>query len=69
MFLRLVRADSMVDVVDLVTRSRMMAGIIGQNTKPEIIVRKALFAGGFRFRLYKKYLPGRRVAMFVHGCF
>lgn len=69
MFLKLVRADSMVDIVDLVTRSRMMADIKGQNTKPEIIVRKTLFAAGFRFRLYKKYLPGRGFAMFVHGCF
>ncbi len=55
----------------------MMSGIGGRNTKPEIIVRKALFAAGFRFRLHRKdlpgrpdiVLPGRRVAIFVHGCF
>ncbi len=55
----------------------MMSGIGGRNTKPEIIVRKALFAAGFRFRLHRKdlpgrpdiVLPGRRVAVFVHGCF
>ncbi|WJJ93581.1 very short patch repair endonuclease [Neopusillimonas aromaticivorans] len=48
-----------------------------RNTKPEIIVRKALFAAGFRFRLHRKdlpgcpdvVLPGRRIAIFVHGCF
>jgi len=65
------------DVVDPETRSRMMSGIGGQNTKPEIVVRKALFAAGFRFRLHRKDLPGRpdvvlpgwRVAVFVHGCF
>ena len=65
------------DVVDRATRSRMMSGIGGRNTKPEIIVRKALFAAGFRFRLHCKglpgcpdvVLPGRRVVVFVHGCF
>ena len=67
----------MTDVVDTATRSRMMSGIGGRNTKPEIIVRKALFAAGYRFRLHRKDLPGRpdvvlpvhRVAVFVHGCF
>ena len=67
----------MTDVVDQATRSRMMSGIGGRNTKPEIVVRKALFAAGFRFRLHRKdlpgcpdvVLPGRRVAVFVHGCF
>ena len=54
-----------------------MSGIGGRNTKPEIIVRKALFAAGFRFRLHRRdlpgcpdiVLPGRRIAVFVHGCF
>lgn len=54
-----------------------MSGIGGRNTKPEIVVRKALFAAGFRFRLHRKdlpghpdvVLPGRRVAVFIHGCF
>ena len=38
----------MADIVDPATRSRMMSGIGGRNTKPEIVVRKALFAAGFR---------------------
>jgi DNA mismatch endonuclease (patch repair protein) len=67
----------MVDVVDQATRSRMMAGIRGRDTKPEIAVRRALHAAGFRFRLHDRRLPGRpdlvlpryRVAIFVHGCF
>lgn len=67
----------MTDIVDPATRSRMMSGIGGRNTKPEIVVRKALFAAGFRFRLHRKdlpgcpdiVLPGRRIAVFVHGCF
>lgn len=67
----------MADVVDAKTRSRMMSGIRGKNTKPEIAVRRALFAAGFRFRLHRRdlpgapdvVLPGRRVAVFIHGCF
>lgn len=65
------------DVVDKKTRSKMMSGIRGRNTKPEIEVRKALHAAGFRFRLHRRDLPGspdvvmpgRKVAIFVHGCF
>jgi len=65
------------DVVAPEIRSRMMSGIRGKNTKPEIIVRKMLHATGFRFRLHRTDLPGapdillprRRVAIFVHGCF
>jgi DNA mismatch endonuclease (patch repair protein) len=71
------RFSSMVDVVDSVTRSRMMAGIRGQNTKPEILIRRLLHGQGFRFRLHVRELPGKpdivlprfRAAIFVHGCF
>jgi DNA mismatch endonuclease (patch repair protein) len=67
----------MVDTVTPETRSRMMSGIRGKHTKPEIIVRKALFAAGYRFRLHRRelpgapdiVLPGKKVAIFVHGCF
>lgn len=67
----------MADTVSPETRSRMMSGIRGKNTKPEMAVRKALFAAGFRFRLHRRDLPGapdvvmpgRRVVVFVHGCF
>ena len=67
----------MADVVDVPTRSRMMSGIRGKDTKPEMVVRRALFAAGFRFRLHRRDLPGvpdivmpgRRIAVFVHGCF
>ena len=55
----------------------MMSGIRGKNTRPEVAVRKLLFASGYRFRLHRKDLPGapdivlpsRRIAIFVHGCF
>jgi len=64
------------DVVDRATRSRMMSGIRGKNTKPELAVRSFLHRAGLRFRLHAK-LPGRpdlvlrkhRTAVFVHGCF
>ena len=67
----------MADIVDPETRSRMMAGIRGSNTKPEIALRKALHARGLRFRLHDKNLPGRpdivlpkyRAVIFVNGCF
>lgn len=65
------------DVVDPSTRSRMMSGIKGKNTRPEIIVRQALHRAGFRFRLHRKDLPGKpdivlpkyHAVIFVHGCF
>jgi DNA mismatch endonuclease (patch repair protein) len=55
----------------------MMSGIRGKDTRPEIVVRKLLFAAGYRFRLHRKDLPGapdivlpsRKVAVFVNGCF
>lgn len=67
----------MVDIVDKATRSRMMAGIRGRNTKPELVLRKALHALGFRYRLHAKNVAGRpdlvlpryRAVIFVHGCF
>lgn len=65
------------DVVDKETRSRMMSGIRGKNTSPELIVRKALHRQGLRFALHDRKLPGRpdlvlprhRAVVFVHGCF
>ncbi|MBR0852007.1 DNA mismatch endonuclease Vsr [Bradyrhizobium diazoefficiens] len=67
----------MVDVVSPQVRSRMMAGIRGKNTKPELMVRRGLHARGFRYVLHDKRLPGRpdlvfpkhRAVLFVHGCF
>jgi DNA mismatch endonuclease (patch repair protein) len=67
----------MADVVSAAVRSRMMAGIRGTNTKPELILRKGLHAQGFRFRLHDRALPGKpdivfpryRAVIFAHGCF
>ncbi|MFI8337030.1 very short patch repair endonuclease [Pseudomonas taetrolens] len=67
----------MTDVVDVETRSRMMTNIRSKNTSPEILIRKALHARGFRFRVHVKKLPGTpdlvlpkyKAAIFIHGCF
>lgn len=66
----------MTDVFDRATRSRIMSGIRGKNTKPELVVRSFLHRQGLRFRLHTK-LPGKpdlvfprlRTVLFVHGCF
>jgi DNA mismatch endonuclease, patch repair protein len=65
------------DIVDRQTRSRMMAGIRGKHTKPELAVRRFLHRMGFRFRLHGRNLPGKpdlvfakyRTVVHVHGCF
>lgn len=67
----------MTDIVNKETRSRMMAGIRGKDTKPEMVLRRALHARGLRYRLHVKGIPGRpdllfpkfKAAVFVHGCF
>jgi DNA mismatch endonuclease (patch repair protein) len=67
----------MADIVDTATRSRMMSGIRGANTKPERLVRSILHRMGYRFTLNNHQLPGRpdivlprhHTAVFVHGCF
>jgi DNA mismatch endonuclease (patch repair protein) len=67
----------MADIVDSATRSRMMRGIRGKDTRPELMLRRALHAEGFRYRLHVRDLPGKpdmvlpryRAVIFVHGCF
>lgn len=67
----------MTDVVSKAVRSRMMSGIRGRNTKPEILIRSLLHRQGFRFRLHVRNLPGKpdivfpryHAVIFVHGCF
>jgi DNA mismatch endonuclease (patch repair protein) len=52
-----------------------MAAIHSENTRPEMILRKALWAKGLRFRIYygKEKIdiafPSKKVAVFVDGCF
>jgi len=65
------------DIVDPETRSRMMSGIRGKDTKPELLIRKGLHRLGFRYRLHVKGLPGKpdlvfpkyKAVIFVNGCF
>jgi DNA mismatch endonuclease (patch repair protein) len=67
----------MADVHSKAVRSYNMSKIRSKNTKPELVVRKYLFAQGFRFRLHRKDLPGKpdivlakyKTVIFVHGCF
>lgn len=67
----------MADIVDRQTRSRMMSGVRGKDTKPEKTVRSLLHRAGFRFRLHVKKLPGKpdivlpkyRAVVNVMGCF
>jgi DNA mismatch endonuclease (patch repair protein) len=59
------------------TRSFNMSQIRGKDTKPELLVRKFLFANGFRYRIHVKTLPGKpdivlpkyKTVIFVNGCF
>ena len=65
------------DIFTQEQRSRMMSGIRCKNTKPELLLRSALHALGFRFRIQRKDLPGKpdivlpkyKTIIFVHGCF
>ncbi|MFL5298285.1 MAG: very short patch repair endonuclease [Phenylobacterium sp.] len=67
----------MTDVYPPEKRSAVMRRVKGKDTTPELAVRKALTKLGARYRLHRKdlpgspdiVLPGRRLALFVHGCF
>jgi DNA mismatch endonuclease, patch repair protein len=67
----------MADVHDKKTRSYNMSRIKSKDTKPELLVRKFLFALGFRYKLHDKNLPGKpdivlpkyKTVIFVQGCF
>lgn len=67
----------MADVFTKKKRSFVMSRIGAKDTKPEMLVRKFLFANGFRYRSNVKTLPGSpdvvlkklKIVIFVHGCF
>ena len=65
------------DVLTPEQRRRCMSRIKGRNTKPEVLLRKALFSLGLRYRLHEQRLPGTpdllfpkyHAVVFIHGCF
>ncbi len=67
----------MADIKSPEARSKNMSAIRSVNTRPEVKIRKALFAKGYRYRLYDKKLPGKpdivlpkyKTVIFIHGCF
>jgi len=67
----------MTDVYDTAKRSAVMARVKSRDTGPERTLRRLLTGLGARYRLHRRDLPGspdvvmpgRRLAIFVHGCF
>ncbi|HXQ12574.1 MAG TPA: DNA mismatch endonuclease Vsr [Caulobacteraceae bacterium] len=67
----------MTDVFTAEKRSAVMRQVKDRDTTPERVVRRALWRLGARYRLDRRDLPGRpdivlagrRLAIFVHGCF
>jgi DNA mismatch endonuclease, patch repair protein len=72
-----VEGVGMADVHSRAVRSFNMSRIGNKNTKPEMLIRRFLFAQGLRYRLHLKTLPGKpdlvfpklKTVLFVHGCF
>jgi DNA mismatch endonuclease (patch repair protein) len=71
------RENIVPDIVSQKHRSAMMAAVRQKNTRPEIMLRQALFRAGLRFRIHRRDLPGtpdivfpsKRTVIFVQGCF
>ena len=71
------RGTLMADIVSPEKRSQNMSAIRSKNTKPEVYLRKLLFAQGYRYRIADKSVPGHpdiflrkyNTAIFVNGCF
>ncbi|WP_191833593.1 very short patch repair endonuclease [Pseudomonas fluorescens] len=67
----------MTDFLSSTERSERMSRIRGKDTRPELLLRKALHRMGLRYRLHVASLPGKpdlvfpyyKAAVFVHGCF
>ena len=67
----------MADIVSPEKRSQNMSAIRSKSTKPEVYLRKLLFAQGYRYRIADKSVPGHpdiflrkyNTAIFVNGCF
>lgn len=66
----------MVDTVDKKTRSRIMSSIRSKNTRVELVLRKALWQSGLRYRIHYNVkgkpdivFTKKRIAIFVDGDF
>ena len=67
----------MADIMSPAARSERMSRIRGQDTAPELALRRSLHAAGLRYRLHVPGMPGKpdlvfprwRTVVFVHGCF
>lgn len=65
------------DTLNSEQRSFAMSRVRSRDTKPEMVLRRALHARGLRYRVHDKLLAGRpdivlprwRAVIFVHGCF
>lgn len=65
------------DTLTAEERSEVMSRVAGKNTRPELAVRRAAYALGYRYRLHRRDLPGcpdltlapLKKVIFVHGCF
>jgi len=65
------------DTLTPAERSSRMSLIRGKDTGPELVVRRLIHAMGYRYRKHPSSVPGRpdvaflgrRLAIFVHGCF
>ena len=65
------------DTLTRAQRSAVMSRVRSQNSRPEMFVRRLVFALGYRYRLHVAGMPGRpdlvfrsrRKVIFVHGCF
>lgn len=67
----------MADTISSDRRSKIMSHIKNRDTSIEMMVRRRLFAIGYRYRVNYKALPGKpdivftkkKIAIFIHGCY
>lgn len=67
----------MADTISSDRRSKIMSHIKSKDTSVEMMVRRRLFAMGYRYRVNYKALPGKpdivftkkKIAIFIHGCY
>jgi len=67
----------MVDVLTKAQRQYCMSQIQGKNTRPELVIRNALYKLGYRYKLHDRKLPGKpdlvfpkyHAVIFINGCF